>query len=92
MTDDPLRGLLAHLAEPQVRTLAELAGVMDADVGLLEQMLETLARGGYVRETRFCDAASSACAGCSEAGLCRLMHAGRTWALTDKGLRAAGAG
>lgn len=90
--DDPLRAMLAHLAEPRVRTLAELAGAMDADVGLLEQMLEILARGGYVRETHFCDGASNACAGCSQAGLCRLMHGGRVWALTDRGLRAVGVG
>jgi hypothetical protein len=87
--NDPLHALLAHLAEARVRTVAELAGAMDADVGLVKHMLELLARGGYLQETRFCDADSHACAGCDQAGLCRVMHEGRIWTLTDKGLRAA---
>jgi ribosomal protein S8 len=90
--NDPLRALLAHLAEAKVRTLAELARAMGAEVGLVEQMLEVLARGGYVQETHFCDADGRTCAGCSQAGLCRVMHQGRVWALTDKGLRAAASG
>ena len=89
--DDPLRALLVHLAQARIRTLAELAGAMDSDVGLVEQMLQLLARGGYLQEAQFCHPDSHACAGCSEAGLCRVMHGGRAWALTDKGLRAAGA-
>lgn len=89
--DDPLRALLAQLADGQVRTVMDLAGAMDADMGLVAQMLELLTRGGYLHETRFCDADSPACAGCHQVGLCRVMHEGRIWALTDKGLRAAGA-
>lgn len=89
--DDPLLALLAHLAQARVRTLAELAGAMDVDVGLVEQMLDILARGGYLQESQFCEPDGRACAGCSQAGLCRVMHGGRVWALTDKGLRAVGA-
>ena len=87
---DPLRVLLGLLAEAKVRTTAELAEAMDADEALVQQILEILARGGYLRETMCRDAGSRACAGCSQAGLCRIMHEGRIWALTDKGLRAAG--
>ncbi|HHX42623.1 MAG TPA: hypothetical protein GX714_01360 [Chloroflexi bacterium] len=90
-SEDPLRGLLALLAQAKVRTLDELAGAMDADAGLVAQMLDLLHRGGYLQETRFCDAEGQGCAGCPSAGLCRVMHEGRVWALTDKGLRAAGA-
>jgi len=89
--DDPLRALLEHLAEAKVRTVAELAAAMDTNEALVQQMLADLARGGYLRQTAFCEAGSSSCAGCSQAGLCRVMHQGRVWALTSKGLRAAGA-
>jgi len=93
MAIDPVRALLGHLAEGRVRTLAELAGAVDTDVGLVEQMLEILARGGYLRVVSTCADADHACSGCAEAGLCRVMQGGRVWALTDKGLRAAhGAG
>lgn len=90
--DDPVRALLKHLAGTRVRTLAELAGAVGTDVGLVEQMLEILARGGYLEEAQFCPSDGRACAGCSEAGLCRVMHEGRIWALTEKGRRAIGAG
>jgi len=89
--NDPLRALLAHLAGPRARTLTELARTIGAEAGLVEQMLDVLARGGYVREIELCGANARACAGCSQASLCHLMRHGRVWTLTSKGSRAAAA-
>ena len=62
-SEDPLRGLLALLAQAKVRTLDELAGAMDADAGLVAQMLDSY-RGGYLRRRAFdAEAAPGASAG-----------------------------
>ena len=84
-----LEKLLKHLAEDGVHSLTELALMLDVDLNLLEQMLHDLERAGYLRQVETsCDTEQS-CTGCPRQGTCRLLHAGRVWTLTPKGMQAA---
>ena len=78
-----LRKLIRIMAEGQARSLGELARQLRVDNGLLEQMLEYLARQGYVKSTS--TEFDSACAGCPSAVACSLMQPIKTWVLTKKG-------
>ena len=80
-----LRKLLQQVAEGGVRTRAELARKLGVSEGLVEQMLEDLARMGYLRPVAGgCDAH---CAACPLAKTCAVGTPTRIWALTEKGLR-----
>jgi hypothetical protein len=89
-----LEELLEWLAEGGVHTRSELAVRLGITESLLDQMLDDLARMGYLcplqdqgSSTAACDSASH-CAGCPLAGACAVsMAGGRTWALTDKAIR-----
>jgi hypothetical protein len=87
MDTDPLKDLLALLARGPVHTLDDLAREMDVGQELLEQMLAQLEQAGYVRALRAC--CDVACEGCESQGLCRLIHSGRAWIITSKGMEAA---
>lgn len=84
-----LEQMLALLARGQVRTLVELAGDLDVDPDLVEQMVADLERAGYLEIiSRPCDRCCDDCT--LSARPCALGHGGRMWAVTEKGLRAAG--
>ena len=82
-----LEDLLKRLASGRTHSLSELALELDIDAGLLEQMLQDLARAGYIRVLE------ASCAGqcdhCPYQSPCSLTHGGRIWSVTDKGFRAA---
>ncbi|MBC7236558.1 MAG: hypothetical protein H5T69_12030 [Chloroflexi bacterium] len=82
-----LETLLERLASGRIYTLKELATELDVAPGLVEQMIHDLERGGYLESAQVsCDAA---CEHCDKNMPCRLVHGGRIWSVTDKGLRAA---
>ena len=80
-----LKELLRLVAQGDVRTRVELARKLGVSEGLVEQMLENLARMGYLRPVAGgCDAH---CAACPLAKTCAVGTPTRIWALTEKGLR-----
>jgi len=89
-----LETLLGWLAEGGVHTRRELAARLGITEGLVDQMLDDLARMGYLcpiqddgSPAAACDSASH-CAGCPLAGTCAVgVTGGRAWALTDKAKR-----
>ena len=82
-----LRKLLQQVAEGGVRTRAGLARKLGVSEGLVEQMLEDLARMGYLKPVEG-DCASQ-CTGCPLARTCAVGTPARIWALTEKGQKAA---
>ena len=83
-----LMRLLRLVAEGSVHSYATIAGQLDVSTGLLEQMLQDLARMGYVAPVGgACD--TSQCRHCPLGGGCATDTQGNVWALTDKGVRAA---
>jgi hypothetical protein len=82
-----LEELLKRLASGRPYNLTELAAELDVDLGLLEQMIIDLERGGYLKRVAL--SCSTICAGCPREGLCQITHEGRIWSVTDKGYRAA---
>ena len=82
-----LRKLLQQVAEGGVRTRAELARKLGVSEGLVEQMLEDLARMGYLKpvEGRY----TSQCTGCPLASTCAAGTPTRVWTLAEKGQKAA---
>ncbi len=87
MSTWPLDALLARLAHNEVRTLAQLAAELEVDAELLEQMLHDLERAGYVHLIQA--PCAQACATCDQHKACGLVHSGRIWAVTEKGMRVA---
>ncbi len=88
MTSSLLQSLVKRLSTGQVHIFSQLAAELDVQEPLLEQMLQDLERGGYLRSAQvLCD---GGCRGCAQEGLCRIAHGGRMWVLTKKGLRLAG--
>jgi len=83
-----LMRLLQLVAEGSVHSYATIAGQLDVSTGLLEQMLQDLARMGYVAPVGgACD--TSQCHHCPLGGGCATDTRGHMWALTEKGARAA---
>ena len=80
-----LRELLQLIAEGGTRTRTELARELGVSEGLVEQMLEDLARMGYLKPVEG-DCASQ-CTDCPLARTCAVGTPARIWALTEKGLR-----
>lgn len=84
-----LERLLEILVRQEVTTVDNLAAQVGVSPGLLEQMLQDLARGGYIKAVEV--ACDQACTECPHHGLCAIIQGGRIWQVTEKGLRAAGA-
>jgi predicted ArsR family transcriptional regulator len=83
-----LQRLLELVAEGGVHTYAELARQLGVSIELLEQMLEELARRGYLRPVA--GDCQSQCTGCPLAKTCAVGGPTRVWALTERGATIAG--
>ena len=83
-----LMRLLSLVAEGGVYSYATLADQLGVSTGLLEQMLQDLARMGYIAPVGgACD--TSQCHHCPLGGSCATDTRGNVWMLTDKGACAA---
>jgi len=80
-----LQRLLDLVAEGGVHSCADLARELGVSEGLLGQMIEDLARMGYLRPVA--DGCKTHCAGCPLAETCAIGGPTRVWALTDKGTK-----
>jgi len=78
-----LERLLSLVGQGGVHSYADLARQLDVSEELLEQMLQDLARMGYLRPVA--DGCEAQCAGCSMAETCTIGGPTRVWALTEKG-------
>jgi predicted ArsR family transcriptional regulator len=78
-----LERLLSLVRQGGVHSYADLARQLDVSEELLEQMLEDLARMGYLRPVAAgCEAH---CDGCPMAEACAIGGPTRVWTLTEKG-------
>ena len=82
-----MRELIGVIAEGQAHSQTELARRLGVSEGLVEQILEDLARKGYLEPIAGC---ADQCAACPLAKTCIIGHPRRAWVLTEKGQRAAG--
>ena len=80
-----LQRLLELVAEGGVHSYADLARELGVSEGLLGQMIEHLARMGYLRPVA--GDCQSQCPGCSLAETCAIGGPTRVWTLTEKGQR-----
>ncbi len=80
-----LQRLLELVTEGGVHSYAGLARELGVSQGLLGQMIEDLARRGYLRPVA--SDCESQCTGCSLAETCAVGGPTRVWALTEKGQR-----
>ena len=78
-----LQRLLDLVAEGGLRSYADLARELGVSEGLVGQMIEDLARRGYLRPVA--GSCESRCTGCSLAETCAAGGPTRVWALTEKG-------
>ena len=86
-----LMRLLQLVAEGGVHSYATLAEQLGVSKGLLEQMLQDLARVGYIaRLGGACD--TSQCHHCPLGGSCATDTRGNVWVLTEKGVQTAARG
>jgi hypothetical protein len=77
-----LNELLALLQAGGVHRVDDLARELDTTPGLVELMLEELARLGYLEPlTQPC---SAACEGCAMSGLCAAGTGSRGWAVRNR--------
>ena len=82
-----LMRLLQLVAEGGVQVYVTLAGQLGVSTGLLEQMLQDLARMGYIAPVGgACD--TSQCHHCPLGGSCATDRQGHVWVLTAKGVQA----
>jgi len=77
--------MLRIVAQGGIHTRRELAQRLDVSEELLEQMIEELARFGYLKPV--VGDCNAYCAGCPFAAECAIGGAGRIWTLTEKGVR-----
>lgn len=82
-----LERLLKMVGEGGAHSYSELARSLGVRDELLEQMVEDLARLGYLEPVG--GACSSACSECSMGDLCAIGGQRQAWTLTAKGSRAA---
>ena len=83
-----LMRLLSLVAEGGVHSYVTLADQLSVSRGLLEQMLQDLARMGYIAPVGgACD--TSQCHHCPLSGSCATDAQGNVWVLTAKGAQAA---
>jgi hypothetical protein len=80
--------LLRLLNEGGVRSYQELTKILGVSEGLLEAMVEDLARLGYLRPVQM--QCGQHCDNC-HSSICSVVGRGRMWELTEKGLRASSA-
>ena len=80
-----LQRLLELVAEGGLRSCADLARELEVSQGLVGQMIEHLARRGYLRPVA--GSCKSQCTGCSLAETCAVGGPTRVWALMEKGQR-----
>jgi len=78
-----LERLLSLVGQGGVHSYADLARQLDVTVELVEQMLEDLARMGYLRPVA--DGCEAHCTHCSTANTCDIIGSTRMWTLTEKG-------
>ena len=83
-----MQRLLELVAEGGVRTRAELARELGVSEGLVRQMIEDLARMGYLRPVA--GQCQGQCAGCPLAKTCAIGGPTRVWALTERSATIAG--
>ena len=82
-----LRELIRVIAEGQLHSQTELARQLGVSEGLVEQMLEDLARMGYL--TPMEGRCISQCTDCPLASICAAGTPTRVWTLTEKGQKTA---
>ncbi|MDH4137534.1 MAG: FeoC-like transcriptional regulator [Anaerolineae bacterium] len=75
-----LERLLSLLGQGGVHSYADLARQLDVSEELLEQMLQDLARMGYLRPVA--NGCEAHCAGCTLAETCAIGGPTRVWTLT----------
>lgn len=81
-----LKRLLRILADGRPRSPEEMAGLLDVSPALVRQMVEDLARRGYLSECGPADSRPGGrCAGCPGAAAC--APAIRKWTRSEKGRR-----
>lgn len=80
-----MQRLLELVAQGGVHSYADLARELGVSHGLLGQMIEDLARRGYLRPVAA--SCESQCTGCSLAETCAVGGPTRVWTLTEKGQR-----
>ena len=78
-----LERLLSLVGQGGVHSYTDLARQLDVSEDLLEQMLQDLARMGYLRPVA--DGCEAHCAGCPMVGTCAIGGPTRVWTLTEKG-------
>jgi len=81
-----LRELIGVIAEGQAHSQTELARRLGVSEGLVEQILEDLARMAYLEPIAGC---ADQCATCPLAKTCIIGHPRRAWVLAEKGRKAA---
>ena len=79
--------MLELVTKGGVRSYADLAQELRVSEELLEQVMQHLARIGYLRPVA--GSCQAQCAGCPLGNTCALGRQTRVWALTEKGLLAA---
>ncbi len=82
-----LRELIRTIAEGQAHSQIELARRLRVSEGLVEQMLEDLARAGYLEPVG--GGSAEGCAGCPLARTCVTAQSRKAWVLTEKGRKVA---
>ncbi len=78
-----LHRLLQILAEGGAHSYAGLARAVGVGEELLQQMIEELARMGYLRAVG--GSCQAKCEDCPVAGVCAVGGLSRVWSLTEKG-------
>ena len=77
-----LERLLSLVGQGGVHSYADLARQLDVSEALLEQMLQDLARMGYLRPVA--DGCEAHCAGCPLSETCTIGGPTRVWTLTSR--------
>jgi hypothetical protein len=82
-----LKAILSAFRQKETKTLNEIALSLRVSVPMLVQMLEQLARQGYLQELSSCEGnnTSDSCKGCTDKGRCKIMPVQKIWSLTEKG-------
>jgi hypothetical protein len=78
-----LERLLSLVGQGGVHSYTDLARQLDVTVELVEQMLQDLARMGYLRPVA--DECESHCVDCPMANTSGTISSTRMWTLTEKG-------
>jgi hypothetical protein len=77
--------LLSLVGQGGVHSYTDLARQLNVTVELVEQMLQDLARMGYLRPVA--DGCEAHCASCPTANACNMIGSMRMWTLAEKGQR-----